>query len=381
MRTVSIPGGSGRAAAPKRLLALARDERLVEQIRRGDELAFEVAYERHAPAILSFCRHMLGSREEAEDAVQQAFASAFRDLGRDDREINLKPWLFAIARNRCLSMLRARREHASRRASRSRPRGLRSRSSSEGSCATCCTTSTTCPSSSARRCSCRRSRALARGDRRRARLQGAQGEGARLQGAVGADRAARRARRRHAWRYVSSLRTCAAARCDAAAAPSPARLRGLPRVPGAGQAPAADAGGGAPGGPVARAKGERAGRDRARRRLGRRRSPAGRGGGLDCVAKLAMVGVLAAGGRSRATRLSSVRPDPSARGPSSGAWRGRRSASAGRPRLSSASRPRACRRVRRQARDDTAKRAARPAAPGGGESARRERAPARPRTG
>ena len=95
----------------RRLLALAKDERLVEQIRRGNEAAFEVAFERHGPAILGFCRHMLRSPEEAEDAVQHTFAAAHSDLLREsDREITLKPWLFTIARNRCLSMLRARRE-------------------------------------------------------------------------------------------------------------------------------------------------------------------------------------------------------------------------------------------------------------------------------
>ena len=97
----------------RRLLRLAGDERLVEQIQRGSEVAFEVAFERHSPAILGFCRHMLGSPEEAEDAVQHTFAAAYGDLQRDrEREIALKPWLFAIARNRCLSVLRARREHA-----------------------------------------------------------------------------------------------------------------------------------------------------------------------------------------------------------------------------------------------------------------------------
>jgi RNA polymerase sigma factor (sigma-70 family) len=97
----------------KRLLALAGDQRLVEQIRRGNELAFEVAFERYGTAILAFCRHMLGSREEAEDAVQHAFAAAYRDLQRGgDRDIALKAWLYTIARNRCLSVLRARREHA-----------------------------------------------------------------------------------------------------------------------------------------------------------------------------------------------------------------------------------------------------------------------------
>jgi RNA polymerase sigma factor (sigma-70 family) len=113
MRAASIPA---RAAAPRplrsrRLLALAGDERLVEQIRRGNEAAFEVAFERHGPAILAFCRHMVGSRDEAEDVVQHSFAAAYRDLQRDgERDIALKPWLFAIARNRCLSLLRARRE-------------------------------------------------------------------------------------------------------------------------------------------------------------------------------------------------------------------------------------------------------------------------------
>jgi len=100
-----------RALRSKRLLALASDERLVQQIRRGSELAFEVAFERYGGGILRFCRHMLGSPEEAEDAVQHTFAAAFRDLQRGgERQIKLKPWLYTIARNRCLSVLRSRRE-------------------------------------------------------------------------------------------------------------------------------------------------------------------------------------------------------------------------------------------------------------------------------
>jgi RNA polymerase sigma factor (sigma-70 family) len=98
----------------RRLLRLASDDRLVQQIQRGSEAAFEVAFERHSGPILGFCRHMLGSREEAEDVVQHTFAAAYGDLQRvGEREIALKPWLFTIARNRCLSVLRARREVAS----------------------------------------------------------------------------------------------------------------------------------------------------------------------------------------------------------------------------------------------------------------------------
>jgi RNA polymerase sigma factor (sigma-70 family) len=93
----------------KRLLALARDDRLVGEIRSGNEAAFEVAYERHSRALLSFCRHMLGSRESGEEALQHTFAAAWADLQRSDRPVKLKPWLYTIARNRCLSLLRAQR--------------------------------------------------------------------------------------------------------------------------------------------------------------------------------------------------------------------------------------------------------------------------------
>jgi len=114
VRTIPVPAGSQAAPlAPKRLLALRGDDKLVEQFRRGNEAGFEAAFERYGGQILSFCRHMLGSLEEAEDVVQHTFAVAYRDLLDDDRAINLKPWLYAIARNRCLSVLRARRESSS----------------------------------------------------------------------------------------------------------------------------------------------------------------------------------------------------------------------------------------------------------------------------
>ena len=95
---------------PSRLLRAAPDERLVAALRHGDERAFEAIYDRYWGPLLGFCRHMLGSREEAEDALQRVFVSAHRHLLEGRAHVNLKPWLFTIARNRCLSMLRARRE-------------------------------------------------------------------------------------------------------------------------------------------------------------------------------------------------------------------------------------------------------------------------------
>ncbi len=98
---------------PARLLRLSGDDRLVAEVRAGSEAAFEVVYDRHHRGILGFCRHMLGSQEEAEDAVQHTFMAAYRDLMGSDKPIQLSAWLYTIARNRCLTVLRARRERPS----------------------------------------------------------------------------------------------------------------------------------------------------------------------------------------------------------------------------------------------------------------------------
>jgi RNA polymerase sigma factor (sigma-70 family) len=110
-RTSTPVAVDSRPPPSRHLLKLASDERLVSRVRAGSEQAFTVLYERHHRGILSFCRHMLGSREEAEDAVQQTFTNAYKAMVGSDSEINLKPWLYRIARNQCVSLLRARRQH------------------------------------------------------------------------------------------------------------------------------------------------------------------------------------------------------------------------------------------------------------------------------
>jgi RNA polymerase sigma factor (sigma-70 family) len=88
------------------------DERLATLVRSGDEGAFEVLYDRHHASLLAFCRHMLGNREDGEDALQQTFVRAHRALGTGRLPDAVRPWLFAIARNRCRTMLAARRDAA-----------------------------------------------------------------------------------------------------------------------------------------------------------------------------------------------------------------------------------------------------------------------------
>jgi RNA polymerase sigma factor (sigma-70 family) len=91
---------------PTPLLRLQSDERLIVLVRRGNHAAFEALVARYQSRLLAFCRHMLGSREDAEDVLQEVFAASFNAILADDRPINVRPWLYRIARNRSLNHLR-----------------------------------------------------------------------------------------------------------------------------------------------------------------------------------------------------------------------------------------------------------------------------------
>ena len=88
------------------LLRLQSDERLIALIRRGNTGAFEVLLGRYESRLLAFCRHLLGSREDAEDVLQEVMTAAFHAIVADERAINVRPWLYRIARNRSLNHLR-----------------------------------------------------------------------------------------------------------------------------------------------------------------------------------------------------------------------------------------------------------------------------------
>jgi RNA polymerase sigma factor (sigma-70 family) len=86
------------------------DGSLAQLASEGNEEAFAAIFERHHRGLLTLSRHMLGSREEAEDVLQHTFAAAYRQLGENGPPEHLRAWLYATARNRCSSVLRARRE-------------------------------------------------------------------------------------------------------------------------------------------------------------------------------------------------------------------------------------------------------------------------------
>lgn len=108
MEASALTHASRRGLLARRspLLKLQGDEKLVAMTRAGDPSAFELIVERYQGRLLGFCRQMLGSTEDAEDVLQEVFVNAHRAMLRDEREINLRPWLYRIARNRCLNHLR-----------------------------------------------------------------------------------------------------------------------------------------------------------------------------------------------------------------------------------------------------------------------------------
>jgi RNA polymerase sigma factor (sigma-70 family) len=101
------------AGLPKRRVLAPRlrsfgDDRLGRLAAAGDKRAFAVVYERHHEALYRYCRSILGNPDDAADALQNTMAAALRGLQGETRAIRLKPWLFRIAHNECVTILRTR---------------------------------------------------------------------------------------------------------------------------------------------------------------------------------------------------------------------------------------------------------------------------------
>jgi RNA polymerase sigma-70 factor, ECF subfamily len=94
---------------PVAALADLADEDLMHLVRKGDSAAFEVVYERHATAAFSLAYRMVGSRNAAEDVVQEAFLSLWRSRARYDRRRgSVRTWVLGIVHNRAIDALRRR---------------------------------------------------------------------------------------------------------------------------------------------------------------------------------------------------------------------------------------------------------------------------------
>lgn len=85
------------------------DEPLLARLRAGEPAACEQLVRDHAGRLLAVARRLLRDEEDARDAVQEAFAAAFRGLARFEGASRLSTWLHRIVVNSALMRLRTRR--------------------------------------------------------------------------------------------------------------------------------------------------------------------------------------------------------------------------------------------------------------------------------
>jgi RNA polymerase sigma factor (sigma-70 family) len=86
------------------------DAWLAQRAASGDERAFAAIYRRYNRDLYRFCLSILGRPEDAQEALQNTMVKALRKLPGETREIELKPWLYRVAHNESIELMRRRRE-------------------------------------------------------------------------------------------------------------------------------------------------------------------------------------------------------------------------------------------------------------------------------
>jgi RNA polymerase sigma-70 factor, ECF subfamily len=81
----------------------------IQNCRAGDREAFRHLVEKYQAQAVGHALAIIGVREDALDAVQEAFLDAFQALGSFDQERQFYPWLYVILRNRCFKLLASRK--------------------------------------------------------------------------------------------------------------------------------------------------------------------------------------------------------------------------------------------------------------------------------
>jgi RNA polymerase sigma-70 factor (ECF subfamily) len=85
------------------------DRELVRRVLAGQTDDFRVLVDRYQQSIFRFATGLIGNREGAEDVTQEAFLAAFANLSAyDSSRAAFSTWLFTIARNRCINLLKQR---------------------------------------------------------------------------------------------------------------------------------------------------------------------------------------------------------------------------------------------------------------------------------
>ncbi|HTX31004.1 MAG TPA: RNA polymerase sigma factor [Solirubrobacteraceae bacterium] len=112
--STALPAAAGSPPAPGRSLRFARlsDELLARYAARGSQRAFGVIYDRYHQPLYRYCRSIVRDEADAQDALQSTFTGALAALQRQARKAPLRPWLYRIAHNESVSVLRRRARDA-----------------------------------------------------------------------------------------------------------------------------------------------------------------------------------------------------------------------------------------------------------------------------
>ena len=87
----------------------------VERAQSGDSEAFRLLVEQHSRAVFRLAFRMTGNEQDAEDVVQETFLRAYRQLGKYEARASFSTWLFRIASNYSLDLIRMRKRHEDKR--------------------------------------------------------------------------------------------------------------------------------------------------------------------------------------------------------------------------------------------------------------------------
>ena len=85
------------------------DNTAIQKCRAGEREAFRYLVERYQAEAIGHAVAILGNRDDALDAVQEAFIDAFQALGRFDLARRFYPWFYTLLRNRCFKLFASRR--------------------------------------------------------------------------------------------------------------------------------------------------------------------------------------------------------------------------------------------------------------------------------
>jgi RNA polymerase sigma factor (sigma-70 family) len=107
---MSEAAAPGRVASSAGMTRLLSDESLAKRAVKGDERAFAAIFRRYHQSLYRFCLAILGNPQDAQDALQNTMVKVLRALPGEQRRLALKPWLYRVAHNESIDLLRRRRE-------------------------------------------------------------------------------------------------------------------------------------------------------------------------------------------------------------------------------------------------------------------------------